>query len=252
MQALPNIINVKSFFWAVSLFRDLHLSQWSWGGGVLWTLEIEFKFYIFIAFAYFILNKRPFAIVILGIICILIFNIPTYFTDMSFEQVKNARHLNLFTPIQNYTLLIISNLSLIGYFVLMLTGALCAMHYLGEIKNLPRLLLYIAPCMTLFNREENIGLIIFCTLYLGRNLIVSNKVIDFFSNISYPLYLIHPAGYPVVSYLYNELDFNAFSSYFITLSLVIFLSFLVHIFVEKKAILFGSNIAKKLTPKCFS
>ena len=32
LQPMPDgIINVKSFFWDVSLFRDFHLSQWSWG-----------------------------------------------------------------------------------------------------------------------------------------------------------------------------------------------------------------------------
>jgi peptidoglycan/LPS O-acetylase OafA/YrhL len=76
-----------------------------------------------------------------------------------------------------------------------------------------------------------------------------NKILNFFGNISYPLYLTHtPLGWVLLDVFYNK-SHSLVISYFGAIAIVVFISYLLHLFIEKPCINFAKNIiCPKLKP----
>jgi peptidoglycan/LPS O-acetylase OafA/YrhL len=74
----------------------------------------------------------------------------------------------------------------------------------------------------------------------------SDKLSNFLGNISYPLYCLHfPVGWVIHYFLISNVNFNPLMSLFFVMLIVIFLSYVVHLYVEKPANILGKKISEK-------
>lgn len=93
------------------------------------------------------------------------------------------------------------------------------------------------------------GLIIFSASYMYRYKFKNNKFLDFFSDISYPLYLIHATcGYVLISILSYK-GLGIYTSSIISLIVVATISYLMHITIERYSNNFGKAISKSMPRK---
>jgi peptidoglycan/LPS O-acetylase OafA/YrhL len=204
---------------------------------VIWTLEVELKFYILtIIFLPLFRDKSIFLFLIplfLSAILILLFVLFSY-------------QSNTFIPI-----------------IYMFIGTAFYMNF-KEIINYKKLIVIIILLFTLFNIVYQIigngvynnaylnqmsyngfyALLIFSISYIFRTNFKYNRVLGFIANISYPFYIIHSiSGYIIMMIL---LDRGVSTLYIIPIALLITssLAYIIHKYVEIPSQRFGKNIAK--------
>jgi peptidoglycan/LPS O-acetylase OafA/YrhL len=204
---------------------------------VVWTLEVELKFYILtVIFLPLFRDKSIFLFlipIILAIILILLSILISY-------------HSNVFIPI-----------------IYMFIGTSFYMHFTNSITS-KQLISLIVILFTVFSMVyivigHNIynsiylsqiifngiyALIIVSTSYILRTKFKYNKLLGFIANISYPFYIIHSiSGYIIMVIL---LDNGVSSLYIIPITLIILIlvAYIIHKYIEMPSQKFGKNIAK--------
>jgi peptidoglycan/LPS O-acetylase OafA/YrhL len=233
----------------ILLIRDFFPVKWTYLG-VVWTLEIEWKFYIFIAIFFLTFKAKPsrvfaFACITSFIITFLYwisrrtFNMPavSFPGDMvrwfAFSD-PGLRYLTTSLPARFW------------YFAFMLIGSYFSMHSLGQISQVQLFSYTIATGFVLFpNKTVAASIVLFCLIYKFRLLFKQNCLIKFFSDISYPLYLIHPVSYFIIS----ALALSGFRSPVLITTACLFvsiaISFLVSSLIEKPMIDKGRGLARR-------
>jgi peptidoglycan/LPS O-acetylase OafA/YrhL len=222
----PLIKNIIS-----SLLLTTDLSRLQPVDGVIWTLEIEIKFYLLMALIYKLVNKNP----LLLITCAAIFTILVvrknirlnddfaYFTYMFIGVAFNFLHKNK-----------LSNKKFIG---MLFTLFVCFIMQLRFEKQ--ALMCY------------GLALIIFTTLYYARDKIKYPKILSYLADISYPLYVSHA----IFSYVFLRIFLTIFDSPNIALMIciicVLINAYLLHVIIEVPANKLGKSfISYKLrSPK---
>ena len=228
-QILYQILLIRDIFWVPSI------------DGVSWTLEIEIKFYLISALFLFYCYRKTKIIILLCFVTLLAFAVVIMTADVGLKYMLEM------------------DLVFITY---MLIGTVFNFHHRRGISTL-KLLSSVILIFILFATEwkysflsngyfegvKNYGLalIIFFIFYMARFKIKTNKILDFFADISYPMYIVHPIiGYTFMSIFLKK--YPAFSTLAIIFAFMISiaLSYFIHIFVERKTNDFGKKLANKM------
>jgi peptidoglycan/LPS O-acetylase OafA/YrhL len=92
----------------------------------------------------------------------------------------------------------------------------------------------------------NLALALFALSYATRMRWRPNRVLNFFADISYPLYAVHAAaGYCLIKWL-NHVGLSVWLATCISLGLLIAIATLVHRFVERPTQALGKSLGKQL------
>ncbi|MGE4705734.1 acyltransferase family protein [Yersinia enterocolitica] len=211
---------------------------------VNWTLSVEIKFYIIcIALKKFILGGRV-DVLFLFFGVVLLFS---YITSPLINYIEFKDFVISIDGLRNEFI----------YCLYMMIGVLFNLNIKGKINTF-QLYSYAVIMFSLFvltiknsNMDNQLAyiepnyiysLILFSFIYSIRNIFIENKIILFFSAISYPFYALHSiVGYVSIRILYSyglRPEVCAIIAFFIVSSL----SYLVYISVDKWAVNFGKKI----------
>jgi peptidoglycan/LPS O-acetylase OafA/YrhL len=214
--------------------------------GVNWTLIIEMRFYL---------------------LCMLIMSISTLRNPLTVGAVclllclSNFLYLRLATMPANHYLL--DGLATVAhyspYLIFMFVGV--CFHHLFQGTWSPLLFwvmvgflmaLFFASCLTLTShlwikrlmRGYPLALGTFSLLYAYRDHFKPNAVLNFFAEISFPLYVIHlSAGYALMHFLFGVQPYSLLV-FIETLLVFIFLAYLLHVYVEVPSNRIGHLLTK--------
>jgi peptidoglycan/LPS O-acetylase OafA/YrhL len=210
--------------------------------GINWTLIIEMRFYLLcMLIMSFSSLRNP---ITLGLVCLILclsnFAVP-YLTGAFL--LATIKMFALYSP----------------YLIFMLIGV--CFHHLFQGAWSPLLFcamicflltLFFASCSTLTNhlwmrrllRGYPLALGTFSLLYAFRNRFKPNGVLNFFAEISFPLYVIHlSAGYALMHFLFGHQPYSLLV-FIETLIVFIFLAYLLHIYVEVPSNRLGHLLTK--------
>lgn len=230
-RGVPYPYTIKDYLCHISLFRN-----WLWSPYIdngVWTLEMNIDFYIFIFLLYRIFKNRDQKLLNISSVVLCILQIVLYYIALNYVIVGTTLwcKLNVIT-------------TLCPYIIFQLIGSTIYNHYINNIstsKLCTSIALMIGVFVTVayfsYVTTLNIpsyiyGLFVFLLFYVSNENVFKSKIIDFISSISYPLYIIHALiGYILLTIMYQH-NVHPYLSFVITVSIVIFLSYLVHITVE--------------------
>ncbi len=224
---------------------------WSRGiDGIVWTLEIEMKFYILCA-AMIVLFRR-------------------YSTKVFYVPVvlfALALCVNRMIPVwQESSLLawrlVLTYLMVSQYVIYMYIGVL--FHYLHRGKlDSNRAYLGIGGLFLLFCLQWRAGpyaeslhlawsyafaLLTFAFAYTYPRFFKSNGIFNFFAGISYPLYVIHGVAGYVTLRIMLDMGFDSWVSLFAVTAVFLFLSYLLHVLIEAPSQRVGKRLGARLAP----
>lgn len=199
--------------------------------GIVWTLEIEVKFYILCFFIIKLIKSSSLYVFVVPIVACL-FSVAASITSRYLELPYFLLSSQIYLP----------------YFSIMFMGV--ALHYLyNGIITTQLCLTLCAAYLASFYFSIGIGLyqsiswtalnylysliIFFACMKMGF-LSGNNRIIKFMSNISYPFYVVHGvAGYCIMRMLV-DMGASSFSCIVITFSIAVMLSYILHLAVEKR------------------
>ncbi|VVP33097.1 acyltransferase family protein [Pseudomonas fluorescens] len=222
--------------------RDLLLSADI--DGVVWTLEVEVKFYILCALAAPLFKARsPWVLAIPVALIAVYFSINGLLAGMS-----NSGSLN---PIRYSSIMLPIN-----FIVFMFVGVTLNLMYSCDIRERTGLfmvsflfigfcyLLQEGPAKAVLDMAWSYGLalVVFLFAYAFPMFFKSNRVFDFFASISYPLYVVHGvAGYVALRVLL-DLGLKAWLSLIIVTACAIIVAWIIHEVIESRSQLIGKKI----------
>lgn len=192
--------------------------EYTWLNEVFWTLAIEFQYYLIISILILLVIRGKFIGRLLFYLIML--GMPFYFTDTNF-----------FPP----------------YSALFLAGICWSFYHEKKIMTFEFIIVLITACVVVYFKFGHIEAILgfFTVIAVQTFNTWSNKMLDFFGNISYSLYLIHPL---VGASIINILSHTFFLSWqkpiviCIGLGVTILSSYLMYRFVEKPTQLLSKRI----------
>lgn len=192
--------------------------------GISWTLEIEMYFYaLMYVFFKFKEDNRIFVGYYIFLTLILVANLIGKYDWYIGRQLLIISYMMVGVFFYYYHIKKISKRKL---FVLTFFGVIGVLCYFIRIK----------PLSFGYFPGYIVAPIIFYFLYQKREKYKIGAIPKFFGLISYPLYAVHSIfGYALMAYLLRH-GLNSWASLVLTLTTVILLSYLVHVFVEKPSI----------------
>lgn len=210
--------------------------------GINWTLEIELKFYILMAFLVQFFNIKKARVAIITALSFLVLKFLTFIPMHSFwSKLAFIINFNIFfltymligTGYYNFYKKKFSLKKLLLYVITMLIICfICMLHnpiFTADATN------YYVNC--------SLALLIFTIFYLTRKRLVYNKVLNFLANISYPLYVVHGFN----SYILMTVLYKYTQNYYICTSTAFFMSLLLacilHVMVEMPSVAFGKKLS---------
>ena len=215
---------------------------------VMWTLEIEMFFYIICALAAARLRDGRWTLWLVPLAVFLVWlgidQIVAQFHESHPALARRLTYFDLDPP----------------YIVFMFTGVALNLFQRGKLK-FPGTVAAIAMCLGLFAVSQNIsqtpvkssplvyalGLSLFIVCMLAQNWFGRSRVARFFSDISYPIYIIHGvAGYVILNAMMRG-GWNSDVASLATILFMIGLAWLVHRFVETPTHRIGQRIAHRLS-----
>lgn len=215
--------------------------------GISWTLEIEMKFYLMSAFILStIYTKMKYSYIIL---------IPI----IGFIILVGSGELYNDNTTRAYQLVYVIHMSII-FITFILIGVLLNFHHRNGISS-TKLVTGIIFLFILFTLDWKfsilysfnfisitnyfMALFIFAVMYIFRFAIKSNKILDFFANISYTLYVTHAiVGYTIMQiFLVYYSDYKTIAIT-IACSVSILIAYILHITVEKSSMMLNKKIIK--------
>ena len=227
--------------------RDI---MWSRGiDGIVWTLEIEMKFYLICALLIMWFRQQ---------------SLKLFFAPVALFAF--ALYLNGMIPVWGKTnawafQLAMTYMTVSQYIIYMFIGVLFHYLYCGKIEaNKAYLGVGCLFCMFCIHwwagpYSANLGvawsyafaLLTFAFAYSFPSLFKSNRVFDFLADISYPLYVIHGVAGYVALRIMLDMGFKAWVSLLIVTAICLFLSWLLHVLIESSTQKLGKSLAAKLT-----
>ncbi|HDY7659516.1 acyltransferase [Vibrio vulnificus] len=176
--------------------------------GSYWTLEIEWMFYIYAMFSYFIYKKnRTMSIIFVSTMVIL--------SSLSSSLIFLKGYIPYFV------------LGLVFYF----------WKNAEDDRKIYKIIGLLTVCIILVNSkypliEIGIVLLFYFAMYEKIN-VLNNKITEFFASISYSLYLLHQnIGYVLINKL-SGINIPHFISFLIVTSIIVFLSYLLTFITSK-------------------
>ncbi|WP_019210794.1 acyltransferase family protein [Yersinia massiliensis] len=198
---------------------------------VNWTLTIELLFYFVFALVFLITKKEKF---IANVLFVLLSLVLLLFFSLRFFNVE----------IPYYLLTLLLRFKYIPY---MCVGYCIYMHFKGVVTLMrcfiySVMFLFLSYLYLLLEGDNNqlsvlgfnyiYGLVVFLTCYFFRSKFNDNKIMDYFADISYPVYLLHATcGYVIISIMLDN-NISIYTSSLVSLLVVIFISHLTHSYIE--------------------
>lgn len=227
--------------------RDL---MWSRGiDGIVWTLEIEMKFYLVCTILIVWFRQQ---------------SLKVFFAPVALFAF--ALYLNRMIPIWGNTntsawQLAMTYMTASQYIIYMFIGVLFHYLYRGKIDANKAYLgiggLFAVFCVHWWAGpySANLGvawsyafaLLTFAFSYSFPHLFKSNRVFDFLADISYPLYVIHGVAGYIALRIMLDVGWKAWVSLLIVTAACLFLSWLLHVLIESPFQKLGKQLAAKLT-----
>lgn len=221
--------------------------------GIVWTLEIEMKFYLLCAililwFRRYSLGVFLAPVVLVGIAICLNHGIPKWVNS----------NLRVYEWAMVYA-------TVAQYILFMFIGVMFHYMYCKKI-DLRKGYIYILALFILFCIDWRIGpysetfsfvwnyafaLLTFAFAYTFPDVFRANKVTNFLADISYPLYVIHGvAGYVVLRIMLDR-GVRVWLALCIVTSMAFLLAWLIHLSIEQPSRVLGKKIGGKLTSSTF-
>ncbi|WP_439112242.1 acyltransferase family protein [Hydrogenophaga sp.] len=227
--------------------RDI---AWSRGiDGVVWTLEIEMKFYLVCAMLIVWFRQQ---------------SLKVFFAPAALFAF--ALYLNWKIPVWSKTntsawQLAMTYLTVSQYIIYMFIGVM--FHYLKRgMIDANKAWLGICGLFAMFcihwwagPYSENLGvawsyafaLLAFAFSYSFPNIFKSNRMFDFLADVSYPLYVIHGVAGYVALRIMLDMGIKAWISLLIVTASCLLVSWLLHILIESPSQKFAKKISAKLS-----
>lgn len=227
--------------------RDI---MWTRGiDGIVWTLEIEMKFYLVCAVLIVWFRQHSLKVFLAPAVLFVL-----------------ALYLNRMIPVWVNTNVsawqfAMTYMTVPQYIIYMFVGVL--FHYLHHGKmDADKAYLGIGLLFAMFcihwwvgPYSANLGvawsyafaLLTFAFAYSFPSLFKSNRVFDLLADISYPLYVIHGVAGYVALRIMLDVGFKAWVSLLIVTTACLFLSWLLHVLIENPSQKLGKRLAAKLT-----
>lgn len=216
--------------------------------GIIWTLEIEMKFYLVCLFGVMALRQRSsrFFLIPMGILVVALYLISRL------QGLSSGNYMAIYFAC-------LAIITAAPYLIFMFIGSVFHFAFNGYLTSEKSLfftaLLYCAYLMVLYvgpNSSQlalagNYGLAILVFAFAASypQLFKLNGLAKFFANISYPLYAVHGvAGYVVLSILWHY-QVKAWISMIIVTILAVGVSWILHVFVEERSNKWGKRLAQK-------
>ncbi|HMN73554.1 MAG TPA: acyltransferase [Rhodoblastus sp.] len=215
---------------------------------VMWTLEIEMFFYIVCALAAARLRDGRWTLWLVPVAVFVVWlgvdQVVAQYHESHPALARRLTYFDLDPP----------------YIVFMFCGVALNLFQRGKLR-LEGTVAAIALCLALFAVSQKIGqtpikssafvyalgLALFVACMLAQNWFGRWRITRFFSDISYPIYIIHGvAGYVILNAMMRH-GWNSDVASLSTISLMICLAWLVHRFVEAPTHRIGQKIARNLS-----
>ncbi len=227
------------------------LRDWLWFpniDGIVWTLEVEVKFYFLMAFFYYVFGK-------IHVKKIAIFMVPLCLTLVACNNFTAIIYTNA-KPIYYILNVITFNISIISF---MLCGTVFY-QFSKKKLNIYEVFLYLIIFLSCFALTWSYGIYVsgrfaiphyifalafFSLCFIFKEHFRNFWPLDFLAAISYPLYVVHAAaGYSTLHLLIN---FGANETFALLAALIISfgLATILHYIVEKPSQVMGKKIAKR-------
>ena len=224
--------------------------MWSRGiDGIVWTLEIEMKFYLVCALLITWFRQQSLKVFLAPA---LLFIIALYFNHMIPTWGQNN------APAWK---LAMTYMTISQYIIYMFIGVL--FHYLYREKiDTNKAYFGIGGLFAIFcihwwmgPYSANLGvawsyafaLLTFAFSYSFPNLFKSNRAFNFLAEISYPLYVIHGVAGYVALRIMLDMGLMAWASLLIVTTTCLCMSWLLHVLIEHPSQELGKQLAAKLT-----
>jgi peptidoglycan/LPS O-acetylase OafA/YrhL len=215
----------SEYFLNITLMRDVFAGKML--DSVIWTLEIEAKFYLYLALLYVLLNKRFYYCIWINIVI------------LSLVLISSISSLYKYS----------------GALSFMFIGVCFYFIQMGDVKS--RIISAAAVIPNLYIMDISFsryyGHDLVSAIYLKSLLacvivafmivvfkLKTPKLVMYIANISYPLYAVHTIGYPLLSYFVYKLEFGGMGV-ILTLFIVTIISHFIHRLIEKPSINFGKK-----------
>jgi peptidoglycan/LPS O-acetylase OafA/YrhL len=218
---------------------------------VMWTLQIELKFYLLIPVFYATLSRGSLLRVFLwGVGVIALYWLPTSNCSQDLDACWSHYRFSVLTLLREAIF--------ISY---MLIGSIVYAHYRGLIST-PRAAFGVVFMFACFSIASLIapfhavstayplpffwGALIFIPCYLLRDRINLTPPFRFLANISYPLYVVHPLLGYVTMRLLMAAGLPYPTALAAALILVIAVAMAIHLYVEEPSIALGKRLATRI------
>ena len=226
------IPGIRDLFWTRSI------------DGIIWTLEIEVKFYLVCAIFIIWFKKLSYKIFFIPLtLCFISFFLNSKLANL---QVSNVELWRL-----SMTFIFVSQ-----YLTFMFIGVAFHFLYLNKITpdkaylligfnfSLFCILWWAGPYSQSLSAAWSYGfaLLTFCFAFSFPLFFKSNRVFDFFANISSPLYVVHGVGGYVALRILLDLGFGIRLALTIVTILFIIVSWILHKFIEEPTQKLGKKV----------
>ncbi|MBZ9874973.1 acyltransferase [Mesorhizobium sp. BR1-1-9] len=215
--------------------------------GIIWTLEIEMKFYVICALAIVWFRRQSLSV----------FTVPVAVAALGCFVVKNVANWAIDAP-AIYTLGLAVQTST-PYLIFMFIGVV--FNYLHSNRLQAELAMFLAaglfllfvallqitaPALGAMAWNYGFAVLVFAFAASFPSLFRSTRIGDFLADISYPLYVVHGvAGYVALRVLL-DLGLKAWLSLIVVTLGALGLSWLLHVVVEMPSHAFGKRLAQQL------
>jgi peptidoglycan/LPS O-acetylase OafA/YrhL len=227
---------------------------------VLWTLQIEWKFYLIVALMCYVFRPKVqwLHLILFSLISFVVckgiwFTLEGQHYDLAGYFFK--RMLPFPEDISYKTIFIICIYKLGVYIPYMFVGSIIYFHHVNKISSIQMLLSIITILMVTISLVSlpdlpilisTLGpIVLFLVLYYHfkeGHILRLSPATRFVADISYPLYLLHPIGYHLTSYLIYALAVKPLLAFILSISFILFLSHMVHVYIENPM----NSLGKKL------
>ncbi len=215
--------------------------------GIIWTLEIEIKFYIICAMALIWFRKGS----------LFVFLIPVF---LGFSAILLNPKMTALMQIGGLSFRYAAIYALMAQYLVFMFIGVAFNYYYRKIISLEKISILIAFLFILFALVSKssiyketfhqiwscgFALLVFAFAYASPRLFKSNKVFDFLADISYPLYVVHGVSGFVLMRILMEVGLNESLCLILATTIMILLAFALHKMVEMPAQKLGKFFVQK-------
>jgi peptidoglycan/LPS O-acetylase OafA/YrhL len=217
--------------------------------GIVWTLEIEMKFYLLCALLISLFRQRSLKVFLAPV---MLFFLALWLNRMIPVWInKNASAWQLaitYSTVSQYIIYMFIGV-IFHYLYLEKIDANRAYLGIGGLFAMFCIHWWAGPHTTNFEVAWSyaFALLTFAFAYSFPNVFKSNRIFDFFADISYPLYVIHGVAGYVALRVMLDMGVKAWVSLLIVTFTCIFLSWWLHVLIESPTQKLGKQLAAKLT-----